>query len=136
MRVLDTDVCVAILRGADGVVEERARVRDEIVTTWMTAAELMYGAARSRDPAGNRRLAAGFLSTLTILDMDAAAAERFGSLKFALETEGRRLADADLIIASIALALGAILVTGNLRHFERVPGLTCESWPRPGGRQS
>lgn len=130
MRILDTDVCVEILRGNRGVIRRREAVRDEIATTWVTAAELYYGAARSIAPEENALLARRFLTTLEILGVDQGTVERFGSLKASLEAEGRRLADFDLLIAAITLSLGAVLVTGNRRHYDRVPGLELEDWIR------
>ncbi|MHC4849211.1 MAG: PIN domain-containing protein [Planctomycetota bacterium] len=128
MRLLDTDTCIEILRGNRDVIERRASVQDMVGTTWMTAAELHFGAARSKQPGPNRRVVAEFLGTLPVLGLDAAAAERFGALKAKLENAGRRLADADLLIASVALACGALLVTGNTRHYDRIPKLQTENW--------
>lgn len=130
MKLLDTDVCIEILRGNARVIERRRRTPDEVVTTWITACELAYGAAKSRAPEPNRALVMAFLATLPILELDWAAAERFGRLKADLERAGNRVADADLLIAAIALARGAGLITGNRRHYERVPELGIEDWIR------
>jgi tRNA(fMet)-specific endonuclease VapC len=62
--------------------------------------------------------------------MDSAAAQHFGEQKALLEAGGRRLADADLLIASIARSRGAVLVTGNRRHYQRIDGLAIEDWIR------
>lgn len=128
MRILDTDICVAILRGNAAVIERRRRITDIVVTTWITAGELFHGAAKSRDPAGNGNLVEQFLVTLPVLSSDLVPAQFFGALKAALELEGKRLADADLWIGAIARAHRATLVTGNRRHFERIPHLRLESW--------
>lgn len=130
MRILDTDTCVEILRGNLAVSERRRGVEDRVVTTWITAAELYYGAARSVRPARNRDLVAEFLSTLALVGLDRRAVERFGELKADLEGKGRRVADFDLLIAAVALSLGAVLVTGNARHYRRIPGLALEDWIR------
>ncbi len=53
---------------------------------------------------------------------------RFGTLKALLESRGRRLEDFDLMMAAHALELDATLVTSNVRHFARVPGLSIEDW--------
>jgi tRNA(fMet)-specific endonuclease VapC len=54
----------------------------------------------------------------------------FGEAKALLERSGRRLADADLQIGAIAVALQATVVTGNRRQYERIPGVTVENWIR------
>lgn len=130
MRVLDTDTCIEILRGNQAVVDRRAQVRDLVVTTWITACELYFGAARSMKPDENRALVARFLETLPILGLGRAAARVFGDVKAALRAEGAIVADADLLIGAIAAARGAIIVTGNQRHYGRIPGLATEDWIR------
>ena len=128
MRILDTDICIAILRGHTGIIERRRHTLDRVVTTWITAGELFYGAAKSRDPIGNKKLVERFLETLPILSLDIIAAQFFGVLKAALEAEGRRLADADLWIGATGRAHRATVVTGNTRHFDRIAGLQLENW--------
>lgn len=128
MRVLDTDTCIEVLRGNQIVIARRAQLADTVATTWITAAELSYGAAKSRTPEHNQNLVLALLNTLPILDMNLLAAERFGVCKTHLERSGRIIADADLLIASICLAQGAVLVTGNRRHYERIAGLQLEDW--------
>jgi len=130
VRVLDTDVCVEILRGNRAVLARRAAVRDEVCTTWVTAAELYYGAARSADPDGNRVLVTALLRTLRVLAGDLVAARLFGDVRADLERKGTRLADADLFIGAMAVSRRAVVVTGNRRHFERFPGVTIEDWIR------
>ena len=130
MRLLDTDVCIEILRGNDDVIVRRAECVDEVATTWITAGELYYGAAKSRDPSRNRGLVASFLQTLPVLQFTPATARAFGDTKAELERTGMSLADADLWIASCALSSAAIVVTGNLRHYERIPDLDIEDWIR------
>ena len=130
MRLLDTDVCIEILRGNDDVIGRRAQCVDEVATTWITAGELYYGAAKSRDPSRNRGLVASFLQTLPVLHFTQATVRAFGDTKAALERTGMSLADADLWIAASALSSAAIVVTGNLRHYERIPDLDIEDWIR------
>jgi predicted nucleic acid-binding protein len=108
--------------------ERRAATDDDVATTWITAAELHYGAAKSRAPATNGALVKSFLATLPILGLDEASVQIFGEAKALLERQGQRLADADLFIAAIAAANQAVVVTGNKRHYERVPGVTVEDW--------
>jgi len=128
LRLLDTDTCIHILRGNEAVIERRASTPDDVVTTWITAAELYYGAAKSNAPEKNRTLVQSFLSTLPVVGLDEAAVQVFGEAKALLERQGQRLADADLLIGAIAVAERATVVTGNRRHYERIPGIVLEDW--------
>lgn len=130
MKLLDTDTCIEILRGNTTVIERRLTTEDEVVTTWITAAELRYGAAKSVAPKKNHALVTKFLATLPVLGLDAASTEIFGEAKALLEKQGQRLADADLLIGAIAAANGASVVTGNTKHYARFPGVTLEDWIR------
>jgi tRNA(fMet)-specific endonuclease VapC len=130
VKVLDTDTCVAILRSHGQVIERRAGERDDVVTTWVTAAELYFGAAKSAAPGTNRLIVDEFLDTLPVLAPDIAAAQVFGEAKALLQKAGTPLADADLFIAALAITHGAAIVTGNHRHFERIPGVVVEDWIR------
>lgn len=130
MKVLDTDTCVEILRGNAHVIARRADTDDAVVTTWISAAELAYGAEKSRSPDHNTTLVAEFLATLPVVGLDHPAVLHFGAIKARLERAGQTLADADLFIASIALAKGASIVSGNRRHYERIEGLRLEDWIR------
>jgi tRNA(fMet)-specific endonuclease VapC len=130
LKLLDTDTCIAILRGNAAVIERRTDTSDDVATTWITAAELYYGAAKSTAPEKNRALVTSFLATLPVLGLDDASVQIFGEAKALLERQGQRLADADLFIGAIAVVQRATVVTGNLRHYQRIPGVTVENWIR------
>jgi tRNA(fMet)-specific endonuclease VapC len=68
---------------------------------------------------------------LPVLPFDESAARRYGVIRAGLEAAGAPIGDADLRIAAIALAHGKTVVTGNVRHFRRVPGLKVEDWLTP-----
>ena len=101
-----------------------------MTTTWITAAELAFGAENSRNPERNVTLVTEFLATLPVVGLNLPAALEFGRWKTRLERAGRRVADADLLIAAIAFAQGASVVTGNRKHYERFEGLRTEDWIR------
>jgi len=130
VKILDSDTCIAILRGDARVLARRQADPDEVATTWITAAELYFGAAKSSAPENNRALVARFLATLPVLTPDIAAAQVFGEAKALLRRVGTPVADADLIVAAIAIRHGAVVVTGNTRHFARIPGLHTLDWMR------
>jgi tRNA(fMet)-specific endonuclease VapC len=127
LKILDSDTCISILRGRTDVIERRLGTTDEVATTWVTAGELFYGAAKSRDPISNRELVDRFLETLPILGADLFASQFFGVLRAELESAGQRLPDADLWIGAIARSRTAAVVTGNARHFNRMRVRT-ENW--------
>lgn len=130
MRILDSDTCIEILRGNARVITRREETADIVATTWITACELFYGAAKSKDTVAARARLIAFLATIPVLDQSPEAAQFFGNEKARLESEGRRLADADLMIGGIVLARRAILVTGNTKHYDRIDGLIFEDWIR------
>ncbi len=128
--VLDTDVCVEWLRRRKGVGERlRALSPADVAITTMTEAELRYGALLSRDPAGNLEQVESILeSGVALLPFDRPAAAHFAELRLALRS--KPISDRDLVIASIARSAGYAVATGNVREFERVPGLPVDRWIR------
>ena len=77
-----------------------------------------------------QRIYTTLLPNLPVLPFDASAAERYGAIRADLEQRGTPLAEADTRIAAIALSRDLTVVTGNVRHFQRVPGLLVENWLR------
>jgi tRNA(fMet)-specific endonuclease VapC len=128
MKLLDTDTCIAILRGKQHVIDRREEEPDDVATSWVTAAELYFGAAKSDAPDDNQTVVDDFLETLPVLQPDLAAAQVFGEAKALLQRAGLPLPDADLFIAAIAVANNATVVTGNKKHFSRIPGVVVEDW--------
>lgn len=125
--LFDTDAISEVLRKtpAAAYLTWLATVpRDEQYASAVSIAELFKGAYRS--DARERHLEnilGRVLPAVTVLPFDTAAAPVFGRLSADLERAGQRLADADLMIAATAIHHDLTLVTGNLRHFRRVPGL-------------
>ena len=100
-------------------------------TTAITYGELLYGAEKRGASSLADRVRGLLAHAVTILPFDDAAAERYGSLLASLESEGKPLDEPDLRIAAIALSRSLILVTGNVRHFDRVDGLEIQNWLDP-----
>ncbi len=86
--------------------------------------ELYYGAHRSGQAERHlRNIEEKLLPRVTVLPYDLGVAMKFGQLRAKLEGQGKPLPDADLQIAAAAIAYNLELVTGNVRHFERIDGL-------------
>ena len=130
MYVFDTDMLSLLMKDRlpEGVFERMRAAAERAQTTAITLGELYYGALRSA--ATQRWLTAisGVVERLPCLHFDAESALRYAEIRSYLERQGRRLDDPDLRIAAICLANDYILVSGNARHFERIPGLRYENW--------
>jgi tRNA(fMet)-specific endonuclease VapC len=127
VKILDSDHCVALLRGR---LDLRGRMRplEELAVTAISVSELSYGAHKSARVAGNLAQLDVLLAGLTVLPFDDGAGREFGALRGRLEFAGQRLSDLDLQIAAIALQFAAPLLTHNRGHFARIPGLALEDW--------
>lgn len=133
MYLLDTDILSNLMKRSPStiLIAKLAAVPvEQQFTSSITLGELVYGAYRleARTHALLERLEATLLPNLPILPFDAAAAYYYGEVRAQLARQGTLLGEADLRIAAIALAQGFTVVTGNVRHFQRVPGLAVENW--------
>lgn len=128
MILLDTDICIELLRGNKKIIERRGEYDAEVGISFMTVAELYYGAESSSRKVENTGLIQQFFLTVTVIHTDYEILRRFGVLKAALKKESTLIPDADLLIAATALSRAEMLVTGNIRHFGRVPGLVTGNW--------
>jgi tRNA(fMet)-specific endonuclease VapC len=127
----DTDVLSATIRAAPPLhlIRRLATVApQDQFTTSITVGELIYGARRIGREDLSRRVEQIVRRAQTVLPFDLTAARAFGALKAVLERRGTPLAEPDLRIASIVLSRSLILVTRNVRHFQRVPELSVENW--------
>ncbi len=100
---------------------------EEQCTTSITVGELLYGAQKRGSVRLEEDIDRAF-GELRVTPFDEAAARVYAELRAGLERKGQRLDEPDLRIAAICLAHDLTLVTGNVRHFERVPGLRVENW--------
>jgi predicted nucleic acid-binding protein len=102
----------------------RSLAREEQYTSAVVAGELFRGAYRSAASAKwLRRIEGVVLASITVLSYDVNVARIYGQIRAELESAGKLPGEADLQIAATALHHDLELVTGNLRHFERVSGL-------------
>ena len=129
MILLDTDVLSVSLRDQSGPVAQRIRRvhPDACYTSSITIGEILYGL--ERNPSHSACLRDVVESdALNVLSFDREAARHYARIRVALERVGTPLADPDPRIAAIALAHDLTLITGNDKHFRRVPELKVENW--------
>ena len=128
MILLDTNVCVGILRGDKAVLAAYARNRGNVAISAMTVGELFFGAEKSENKERNCQLVEQFVGAMPIVHTDVAIMRRFGIEKARLQIAGTPVEDADILIAATALSLAVPFATGNTKHFIRFPGLELTNW--------
>ncbi|CAN5906947.1 type II toxin-antitoxin system toxin VapC [soil metagenome] len=133
MYLLDTDILSSLMRRipSSALVARVARVpQDQQFTSSITLGEFVYGAHRLRERTGIllEKIEDALLPNLPVLSFDSSAARCYGEVRAALERNGTPIGDADMRIASIAMSHDLVVVTGNERHFRRVPDLEIENW--------
>jgi len=127
----DTDTLSAVMRRDPPLALIRRLAQtppEQQFTTSVTLGELLSGAARRGSATLTHKVRELVIGALVVLPFDERAAEVYGPLRAQLESEGRRLDEPDLRIASTALSRGLVVVTGNARHFSLVPDLEVENW--------
>jgi len=126
--LLDTDSVSYALRGQGEVGARIRAVRpSDLCISALTLAELRYGAER-KSSHKLHALIDTFTAALEVASFDGAAAAEFGRLGSILSDRGTPIGEFDALIAAHAVALRCTLVTNNVRHFSRVPGLAVENW--------
>jgi tRNA(fMet)-specific endonuclease VapC len=127
--VIDSDILIYFLKGQQEIVEKlSAHPIENIFTTRINVTELLYGVFNSAKVAQNMAKISAFLANFHILEFDEKASMTFAQEKARLKKNGDLIADMDLMIASITVANGFALVSNNLKHFDRISGLTVERW--------
>ena len=122
LHLLDTDTASFVIKGRSPEVEAKlaAIPPDRVCVSAVTRAELMYGLKRLPP---SHRLHVGvrqFFKIVRVLAWNADAADWYADIRHQLTTTGQPIGELDMMIAAHALAIGAVLVTNNRRHFERV----------------
>lgn len=131
--MLDTCICSFIMREQPEAVlkrlEQAVLRRHRIVVSAITYAEMRFGCTGKKASPRHAQLVDAFCSRLNaVLAWDRAAVDATTEIRAVLAAAGTPIGSNDAAIAGHAIASGAILVTNNVREFERVPGLQYEDW--------
>lgn len=131
LYMLDTDTASYIIKGRAPGIEAKLAAIDpsRLCISVMTRAELLYGLQRlppvHRLHVGVRQ----FLKIIRALSWDAEAADFYAEIRHQLATTGQLMGEMDMMIAAHSLATAAVLVTNNVRHYERIQApLILENW--------
>lgn len=130
MKLLDTDICIHLLNAREPELIERFldHAPNQLALCTIVRAELFWGARNSRRVDENLERVRAFAEPLLSVPFDDDCASQYGLIRADLQSRGRPIGPNDTLIASIALAHEATLVTRNSREFSRVSGLKLERW--------
>jgi tRNA(fMet)-specific endonuclease VapC len=127
--LLDTNTLIYFFKGLGSVAEHIAQHRPaDLAISAITLHELEVGLAKSKQPTKQRNQLKLMLSTIAVLPLDADAAIAAAKLRAQLELMGKPIGPMDTLIAGIAMANRATVVTRNTSEFERVNGLQVMNW--------
>ena len=128
-HLLDTNVCIAAMRGNPKVVRKLAACSPEDCAVSMVSVfELFAGVFRCNDPEGEGQKVSTFLKPFHLLPFDWDSALKTAEIRFQLEKAGTKIGPYDLQLSGQAISLDLTLVTHNTREFKRVNGLRVEDW--------
>ena len=127
--MLDTNIAIYVIkRRPISALEKFNQYASQMCVSSITVAELIHGAEKSQNSQQAFAVVEDFLSRLSVLDYDYSAAGHYGDIRADLERKGTPIGVNDLHIAGHARSAGLILVSNNLREFERVEGLRLDNW--------
>ncbi|MCI0555770.1 MAG: type II toxin-antitoxin system VapC family toxin [Anaerolineae bacterium] len=128
MRHLDTNIVIAYLTGNQTVADQLKDHLPEVAISSLVLAELRFGARASARAEENTKRLEQFPQIVEVADFDGVSADAYSRVRLSLRQTGRPTGEMDMLIAAVALANDAILITHNTRHFENIEGLVLEDW--------
>ena len=129
MFLLDTNTLIYYFRGQGQVAEKLlATPPAELAVSTVSLFELETGLRKSAHARARRSQLDAFVRATQVWVFDQASADATADIRVTLEGKGQPIGPLDNLIAGIALAHGATLVTRNLREFSRVPRLAVVDW--------
>ena len=128
--LLDTNIVSYWMRGDSRVIRKISeKSPSDLSISLITYAEICYGIEKSLHRREERREKLKNIGSLIdIIPMDIQAAHRYAKIRVYLERQGAVISERDVQIASIAQSRDLILVSHNVKEFERVQDLTVEDW--------
>ena len=131
MVCMDTSFLVDLLRGKQDAILKLEKIESDaerITTTPISASELFQGAYNSKNSEAEVDKVRELLKRVELLEFTVHACEKYGKLANELKSLGRKIGDLDTLIASVALSHDEPILTANVNHFSKVPGLIVRSW--------
>ena len=122
--LLDADWAINALAGRTETVAALTRLAPEgIAISLVTVGELYEGAFGSKDPERHLSTLRSFLRPFVRVNLNDAIAERFAQVRSLLRGRGELIPDFDILVGATALHYDLTVLTDNVRHLGRIPGL-------------
>ena len=129
MYVLDTNTLIYYFKNQGQVAQRLAAILPQkIIVSTIVLFELQAGIAKSISPAKRIQQLQQFLSRVNLVSFDRAAALATATIRAQLEQNGTPIGPIDVLIAGVAVARQATIVTRNVGEFSRVSGLSIVDW--------
>lgn len=131
MVVLDTDILVAFLGNdpsAVGKIQTYEEIAEPVTATSITFFELYKGAYASSQKERNIQEIEQLLGRIDVHMFDVKSSQILGKIYNDLRQHGTTVDIMDQLIASIVVARNELLITRNIQHFSKIPGLRIETW--------
>ena len=130
MIMLDTNICIYILRDRPNQLLKKLNSAGDISISSILYAELLFGIELSPKKSQNLRSEQleRFLRHLTIAPWDENAAIHYSQIRARLKKDGILIGNMDMLIGSHARSLSVDLITNNMKEFNRIPGLKIVNW--------
>lgn len=127
--MLDTNIVIYVIKRRPlAVLDTFNQHAGQMCISSITLSELLHGVEKSAQPEHNLRQVESFVSRLDVLDYSNKASAHYGDIRSDLEKKGKTIGVNDIHIAGHARSEGLILVTNNLKEFERVEALRLDNW--------
>lgn len=127
--MLDTNICIYVIkRRPVEVLKTFNKYAGLMCISSITYAELCHGVEKSARPEQNRQAVEDFVSRLAILQYGEKAAQHYGEIRAELEAKGETIGVNDLHISAHCRSESMVLISNNLREFQRVKGLRLDNW--------
>jgi len=126
--LLDTNICIHFFRGSYNLADKIEKVGlNNCAISEITLAELVFGAENSKFSEKNYKLIEIFSEQVVVLPI-LSAIPYYAKQKVKLRKKGKMISDFDLLIGTTAIAHNLIMVTENLKEFNRIEKINIENW--------
>jgi tRNA(fMet)-specific endonuclease VapC len=127
--MLDTNICIYVMKNYPLHLQEKFNLlAEQLCISSITLGELHYGAEKSARRVENLTAIEHFVARLDVLPFGTKAAVHYGQVRAELDRAGTPCGPHDMQIGGHARSEGLIVVSNNMREFDRMPGIRAENW--------